>query len=419
MIETFEKLKKHNIWAGEKLNLGFTRKMYTNKIVEFSGNNLVKVILGQRRVGKSYIMRQVMHALLNGGTNPKNIFYLNKELVDFDAVKNYKDLSKLIDIYKKELRIRSKVFVFLDEVQEIEGWEKIVNSLSQDHRQSYEVFISGSNSKMLSSELATYLSGRYVDFMIFPFLYDEYIEFRKIPRGKKSYLDYLKTGGLPELFNLPSEEMKEHYMSALKNTILLKDIIQRYKIKDSQMLENLFKFLTNNIGNLFSINSIVHFLNSQKIKTNHETISNYLSYILESYLFHEVERFDIKGKSILASSKKYYLNDLSFRNFLSSSFDFGLGNHLENALYIYFRAQGYRIFVGSLGKKEVDFILEKGQERKYIQIAYSVSDKKVALREFGNLEEIHDAYEKMVISMDDVSLGSKNGIGHICAWELK
>ena len=159
-------------------------------------------------------------------------------------------------------------------------------------------------------------------------------------------------------------------------------------------------------------------MGSQKIKTNHETISNYLSYILESYVVHEVERFDIKGKNILASSKKYYLNDLSFRNYLSSSFDYGLGKHLENAVYIYFMAHGYKIFVGSLGKKEIDFIVEKGQDKKYVQTAYSVSEKKVALREFGNLEEIHDAYEKIVVSLDDVSLGSRNGIKHICAWEL-
>ncbi|MEI7425922.1 MAG: ATP-binding protein [Candidatus Moraniibacteriota bacterium] len=418
MVETFKKLKKYNIWAGERLDTGFARKMYTKKILAFSGDKLVKVILGQRRVGKSFIMRQVMRALIDSGTNPKNIFYLNKELVDFDEVKNYKDLGNLIDVYKKELKIRGKIFIFLDEVQEIEGWEKIVNSLSQDHKQVYEVFISGSNSKMLSSELATYLSGRYVDFLIFPFVYAEYIEFKKIKRGKESFLAYLKDGGLPELFNLPSEEMKEHYLSALKNTILLKDIIQRYKIKDSQLLESLFKFLANNIGNLFSVNSIVNFLTSQKIKTNHETISNYLGYILEAYIFHEVERFDIKGKNILASSRKYYLNDLSFRNFLSSSFDFGLGKHLENAIYIYFRTQGYRIFVGSFGKKEVDFIVEKGQVKKYVQVAYSLSDEKVAMREFGNLAEIHDAYEKIVISMDDISLGSKEGIRHICAWEL-
>lgn len=418
MVEIFKSLKKYNAWNGEKLDAGFIRRMYTEKIGKFSGNNLIKVILGQRRVGKSFIMRQLIKALIEGGTNPKNIFYLNKELVDFDAVKNYKDLKKLLDIYKKELKIKGRVFVFLDEVQEIEGWEKIVNSLSQDYSQKHEIFISGSNSKMLSSELATYLSGRYVDFTVFPFLFDEYVEFKKIPRNKESYLAYLKTGGLPELFNLPSEEMKTHYLSALKDTILLKDVIQRHEIKDARLLEDLFKFLADNIGNLFSVSSIVRFLESQKIKTNHETIGNYLGYILESYVFHEVERFDIKGKNILSSNKKYYLNDLSFRNYLSSSFDFGLGKHLENAVYIYFRALGYKIFVGSIGKKEIDFIVEKGQEKKYIQTAYSLGDKKVALREFGNLEEIRDAHEKIVISLDDVSLGIKNGIKHICAWEL-
>jgi len=162
----------------------------------------------------------------------------------------------------------------------------------------------------------------------------------------------------------------------------------------------------------------VQFLVSQKIKTNHETISNYLSYILQSYLLHEVERFDIKGKNILATSKKYYLNDLSFRNYLSSSFDYGLGKHLENAVYLHFRAQGWQVFVGSLGKSEVDFVLEKGQEKKYVQVAYTVGDKKVALREFGNLEKIEDNFEKIVISLDDVPLGVRDGIKHFCAWNL-
>ncbi len=418
MLETFKKLKKYNFWGGEKISTGFERKIYTEKIKEFIGNKLIKVILGQRRVGKSFVMRQLIRTLITDGINPKNIFYLNKELVDFDEIKNYKDLNELLGFYKKALKVKGKIFVFLDEVQEIEGWEKTVNSLSQDHKQKYEVFISGSNSKMLSSELATYLSGRYVDFVVWPFLFEEYAQFRKIPKNKESYLEYLKTGGLPELFNLPSEEMKNHYLSSLKNTILLKDVIWRHKIKDAQLLEDLFKFLTDNIGNLFSINNIVQFLISQKIKTNHETISNYLSYILQSYLFHEVERFDIKGKNILATSKKYYLNDLSFRNYLSSSFDYGLGKHLENAVYLHFMARGWQVFVGSLGKSEIDFVLEKGQEKKYVQVAYTINEKKVVLREFGNLEKIDDNYEKIVISLDDVSLGMRGGIKHFCAWEL-
>lgn len=418
MIEIFKKLRKYNYWNREKISVGFSRKTYTNKIAKFTGNNLIKVILGQRRVGKSYILRQIMQSLIESGVNRKNIFYLNKELVDFDDIGNYKDLHKLIEFYKKELKVRGKIYIFLDEVQEIDGWEKITNSLAQDHKQIYELFISGSNSKMLSSDLATYLSGRYVEFLIFPFLYEEYIRFKKLPRGKESYLEFLKTGGLPELFNLPSLEMKEHYLSALINTVLLKDVIGRYKVKDVRLLEDLFKFLVDNIGNIFSVNAIVRFLDSKKIKTNNETIGNYLSYILESYIFHEVERFDIKGKNILSNNKKYYLNDLSFRNYLSSSFDAGLGKHLENAIYIYFRAKGYKIFVGNLGKKEVDFIIEKGQRKKYIQVAYSISNKKVANREFGNLQEIGDSYTKMVISLDDTSFGFQNGIEHICAWDL-
>lgn len=418
MVEIFKRLEKYNYWSGTGVKTGFLRKDYLGKIKPYLGNSLIKVLVGQRRSGKSYILRQIIHELIQGGTKPKNIFYLNKELVEFDDVSNYKQLAKLIETYKQKLKVRGKVYIFLDEIQEVEGWEKIVNSLSQNHKEQYEVFITGSNSKMLSSELSTYLSGRYVSFEVLPFSFSEYAACNKLSRNKENFIDYLKSGGLPELFHLAEEEMKIHYVSSLKDTVMLKDIVDKYNIKDSQLLENVFKFIADNIGNLFSTNSLVNHLKSSGIKTNHETISNYVLYLTQTYLVHCVERYDIKGKEIFSASKKYYLNDLSFRNFLSSDFDYGLGKHLENAVYLYYRQLGYRIYVGSIVGEEVDFVVEKEGDKKYVQVAYTLAEKKVANREFRSLEKIDDAYEKIVISLDDAKLGNKNGIRHVRAWDL-
>lgn len=194
--------------------------------------------------------------------------------------------------------------------------------------------------------------------------------------------------------------------------------MKKYTIRDVKLLEQLFLFIIDNIGNLFSINKIVNYLNSSKIYTNCETLSNYLSYLCNAMLVHEVNRYNIKGKEILSSSKKYYINDLSFRNYLSSSFDYGLGKHLENILFIHFKSLGYKIYVGTIQTEEIDFILEKGNEKKYIQVCYSLADKKVAEREFNNLEKIQDSYEKWIITLDDVSFGNKEGIKHFPAWEI-
>lgn len=418
MIKTFEKLKKYNYWDNAPISVGFPREIYLQKIDKYLNSNLVKVVIGQRRTGKSYLLRQVIKKLLKKGVDKKNIFYLNKEMVDFDEIQNYKDLKKLIDIYKKQLKIKGEIYYFFDEIQEIEQWEKIVNSLSQDCKNKAEVFISGSNSHLLSGELSTFLSGRYVEFEILPFSFVEYCQHLQKTKNKESFLEYLSSGGLPELFNLSGEEAKRHYVQSLKDTIILKDIVGRRGIKDVVLIDKIFDFLSDNIGNLFSVNSIVKYLNSCKQKTNFETLSNYVRYLEDVFLIHKVERYDIKGKLILGGEKKYYLNDLSFHNYLFSGFDYGLGKKLENIVYLYYRSQGWNVYVGKIGKKEIDFVIEKQNQKKYIQVTHSLITKKVIDREFKNLEKINDSYEKLVISMDDKSLSNKNGIEHKLAWEI-
>ncbi len=419
MSEIFNLLRKNNYWnKREKFDFGFPRDFYLDKLEKYLGNNLIKVLIGQRRSGKSYIMRQMISRLIKKKVNPKNIFYFNKELIEFDEIDSHKKLYNLIKLYLKEVKPKGKIYLFLDEIQEIDKWEKLVNSFSQNYKKPYEVFLTGSNSNMLSGEIATYLSGRYITFEILPFSFDEYVKYFKIEKNKNSFWQYLKTGGLPELFHLPGEEERRHYVSSLKDTIILKDIMRRYNIKDIVLLESIFKFLCNNIGHLTSINKIVGYLNSRRHKTNVETVSNYIKYLTQAYLIHEVERYDIRGKEILDRGKKYYLNDLAFASYLSSSFDFGPGKQLENIVYLHYRRLGFKIYVGKIYNNEIDFIIENNMEKKYVQVAYLLADKKTIEREYGSLEKISDNYKKMVISADDIQYKNKNGIEHLLVWDI-
>ncbi|MBI2411487.1 MAG: ATP-binding protein [Candidatus Kerfeldbacteria bacterium] len=420
MNEILEYLKKSNFWEkNQEIPTGLTRTTYLERIKPFINNGLIKVIMGQRRVGKSYLLRQIMKELIAQGVNPKNIFYLNKEIVDFEMVKTHTDLAKLVELYKKTEQVKGKVFLFIDEVQEIDQWERAINSFSQDYRDAYEVYISGSNSTMLSSELSTYLSGRYVPFEVQSFSFDEFTQFFDVPKTKEQFVRYLELGGLPELYHLQKDtEIQTHYIHALVNTILFQDVVQKYAVKNAVLLEQLFQFIAGNIGSLFSTEKIVRYLNSNHTPTNNETLGKYLTYLEQTYLIHAVDRFDIRGKAVFTNTKKYYLNDLALRSQGLQQADSNIGHILENAIFLHYKAQGYTVRVGELRNKEVDFVLEKGKERIYVQVAYILDSTETIEREFGNLEAIRDQYKKIVISLDDISLGNRNGIEHIRAWEL-
>jgi len=418
MEEYFAALEKYNFWNGNVPELGFIRKDYTDKIFDYTGNKLIKVLVGQRRTGKSYLLRQIANRLIEGGIKPQKIFYINKEFTDFDFIRDYKDLEALLKLYKEKLNPGKKVWLFFDEVQNIDGWEHFVNSLSQDFVNSYEIFISGSNSKMLSGELATLLSGRYVSFEIFPFSFNEYASITKKDISKQSFIEYLESGALPELFVLPNDETKRNNISAIKDTVLLRDIIQRHNIKDPKLLEDIFIYLVNNASNLISIPNILNFFKSNNRKTTYDTISNYIGYIEDTFLIHKTERFDIRGKDTISGNCKYYINDLSFKNYLYPGFGYGLGYKLENLVYLELRRAGYDVFVGTIREKEIDFVAKKSDRIIYIQSAYLLSDEQTAQREYAPLEAIHDNYEKMVVSLDDISLPSNNGIKHVKVWEF-
>ncbi|MFR9547159.1 MAG: ATP-binding protein, partial [Rikenellaceae bacterium] len=357
--------------------------------------------------------------LVESGVDARNTLFISREFIDFEFLSTSAQLHDLIDLYLKEIKPEGRIYIFIDEIQTIEGWERVVNSYSQDFTGEYEIFISGSNSTMLSGELATLLSGRYVTFNIFPFSYTEYLGITEQSLSKQSYLEYMKSGGLPELFALGKEELKRNYISAIKNTVMLKDIIQRYNIRDPKLLDDIFVFLVNNASNLVSISSIVKYFKGLGRKTSYDGVASYIGYLEDTFLVHRCDRYDIKGKDTLSGTAKFYINDHSYKNYLYSGFGYGAGYMLENLVYLELRRAGYDIYVGNIKGKEVDFVAKRADEILYVQVVYMLIDEATVEREYSALEVIDDNYEKVVISLDDFALPSRGGVKHVQAWNLR
>lgn len=418
MDDNFANIEKVNFWNNPMPELGLIRTSHLSKIESFIGNKLIKVLVGQRRTGKSYLMRQLIRGLIDNGINTRNIFYLNKEFIEFDEIRDYQDLNNIILLYRKRIKPEGIVYILIDEVQQIKGWEILVNSYSQSYIDEYEIFITGSNSDMLSTELASKLTGRYVQFQIFPFSFDEFLEIKGLDKNKSSYLEYLSSTGLPELFHLPNDETKRHYVTALSDTIILRDIIERYDIREVTLLKELFAFLVNNASNLVSIRNIENYFKSKNRRTSYDTIANYIGYFVNSHLIHEVPRYNLKGKDILSGVRKYYINDLAYKNYLYSGFQHGYGYMLENLIYLQLLRSGYTVFVGHMRDKEIDFVAIKNDTPVYVQVCYLLKDEDITKREYSGLLSIRDSYTKVVISLDDLQLPENKGIKHVLAWEF-
>ena len=418
MKEKFDVIRKYNFWDEKTPELGYYRADYADKIFAYTNNRLIKVLIGQRRTGKSYILRQLANKLIENNVSRENILYVNKEYTDFDFIANYTDLDNFVKFYKKQLNVSGKIYLFIDEIQNITGWEHFVNSYSQDFVDEYEIFISWSNSKMLSGELATLLSGRYVEFEIFPFSFSEYLGILKKENTKQNFIEYIESGGLPELFNLQSDEIKRNYVSAIKDTVFLRDIIQRYNIKEPKLLEDIFVFLVNNAANLLSITNVVNYFKSLGRKTTYDTVSAYISYMEDSFLVHKSERYDIRGKDTISGNSKYYINDLAYKNYLYTGFGYGIGYKLENLVYLNLKRAGFKVYTGVFRDKEVDFVALKDDKILYVQATYLMIDEKTIEREYLPLELISDNYEKIVVSLDDISFPQKNGIKHEQIWKF-
>jgi len=386
------------------------RPYYLDKITPFIGTDLIKVLVGQRRVGKSYILLQLMDAI-KAKDRKANIVYINKEENEYDAIANHRDL---IAYAEKHVVAKANNYLFVDEIQDIENFEKALRHLFA--KKTFDLYCTGSNARLLSSEIATGLSGRYIEIPVHALSYREFLQFQKLPSGEKSLMKYIRYGGLPFLTNLElTDEIAYGYLKSVYNTIILNDVVARFKIRNINFLNRLLEYLADNIGSLVSANRISEFLKSQKIKTTPNIVLDYLSFLTSSFIVREVNRANIKGKKIFEINEKYYWEDLGLRNALVGYKATEIGQILENLVFSHLSRLGFTIHVGQMGSKEIDFVAEKEGKKIYIQVAYSIGDNATRDREFGNLLAISDNYQKIVVSMDRMAGGDYQGIKH---WQI-
>lgn len=393
------------------------RTKYLQKIIPFIDKPLIKVIIGVRRSGKTVLLSQLREHIQFSGVESERIVELN-----FESFSNrkYQNADALYDFVLQKSKAISgkKLYLFFDEIQEVTDWQKVINSFSVDI--DCDIYITGSNSNMLSGELATYIAGRYVHFTVYPFTFSEYLEFKggtdSVPpvwnaKNEAYFDDYLRFGGLPQRFILDDEQSVRAYLDDVFNTIVVKDIIARNKIGDIDLLQRLTAFLLDNIGNPFSANAICNKLKSEGVKTTVATLMNYIAAIKNAMVVLTAPRYDLKGKALLSTSEKYYAADLGLRNNVKSSDIVDYNKLYENVVFIETLSRGYEIRVGKIGDYEVDFICLKGREKIYIQVAYLLADQTVIEREFRPLLKIEDNFPKYVVSGDRHDF-SNNGIIH-------
>ena len=383
------------------------RKGYIDRIKPFMQKSVAKVLTGQRRVGKSFLLYQLIEEILAEEPDA-NIIYVNLEDFTFSSLQTAEDLHSYIISHSKE---KVKNYIFIDEIQDIPGFEKVIRSLLLN--EDNDIYITGSNAKMLSGELATYLSGRYIEFKIYSLSYSEFLEFHGLTESETSYELYSRYGGLPYLLNLPLEdETVNEYLKSVYSTIVFRDVVSRYKLRNTLFLEKLIQFLSENIGNLFSAKNISDYLKSQHTAISVNQIQSYTEYLNNAFLIHRVERYDLIGKSVFEIGEKYYFENMGIRNIVIGYRITDKAKILENLVYNHLLYKGYDIKVGYYGDKEIDFIGEKNGEKLYIQVALKIDSDKTAEREFGNLLKIQDNYPKIVVTEDTFSGNSYEGIRH-------
>ena len=386
------------------------RSDYTERIERAFGKGVIVALTGQRRVGKSCIMAQVMRHIVF--LPQANVVYLNKEKNEFDGIRDYNDLLGFVN---GRLSKDKDNYLFIDEIQDIDGFERALRSLQADD--ACQIMVTGSNAKMLSSELMTYLSGRHIDYHIHSLGYEEFLLFHKMPDGDEALTAYLQYGGLPQLgrMGLDDRELVDDYLESVYSTILLKDIVERGQIRNVSLLKTLVRFMADNIGKLFSATSIVNFLKGQRVDTSAKVILNYLDLLCDAYIINRVSRYDIHGKRIFELGDKYYFEDLGLRNHIvGGNRSADIEKVMENAVYLHLLRMGYKVYVGQLHKTEIDFVAEKNGSTVYVQVAYLLTSQETINREFGNLKLIDDNHPKYVISSDRM-MGDVNadGIRHI------
>jgi uncharacterized protein len=387
------------------------RKFYLEKIVKLIDTEDIKVITGVRRCGKTVLLKQIIDELENRGIASENIIYMSFESSKYKNIRNDDDLDEFI--FSKTNNLNGKIYLLFDEIQKVKNWEVSLNSYRVDLE--CDIYITGSNSQLLSGELATLISGRYISINMLPFSFKELIQYHDEMHENideiKLFEQYLSYGGFPGLLNYENEE-KEKYLYDLYSTIVLNDILYKNKVKDLDLLERLMEFMISNIGQLFSANSISKYIKNENRKTTPHTIINYMDYARNAFIFYQIKRENIKQKRKLLISDKYYLVDSGFYFIFNGSTQRNWGQLLENIVFLELIRQGYSITIGKIQDLEVDFVCRKANQIKYIQVSQSILDENTRKREFKSLEKISDSYPKYVISMDSFDF-SANGIIHL------
>ena len=374
--------------------------------------DLIKVFTGIRRAGKSVMLELVKNELKESGIGEENFLCINFEQFSNSQYLDVQSLYKKIVDFQKNTK--GKIYLFFDEIQEVDGWEKCINSCRIDF--DCDIYITGSNAKLLSGELATYLAGRYVEFVIYPFSFAEFFEMNLIknPNVDKAtcFMQFLKTGGMPFLSNFPDDDSaKSQYLIDIYNSVVLKDVVKRNNIRDVDTLERIVAYAFSNIGHIFSATSLSKYFKSENRKISHDTILNYLKFCSDAFLFYKINRYDLEGKKIVTVNEKYYCADHGLREALFGKNIQNIDQVLENIVCLELLRRNYKVYVGKKGDLEIDFIAEKQGKKIYIQVAYLLANEETLKREFSVYNFVKDSYPKYVVSMDELDF-SQNGIIH-------
>ena len=394
------------------------RERYLSKIREFYDSNLIKIITGIRRCGKSVLLKQIMNELIDNGIDDSHIIYINFEDVEYSFISDYLELNKYI---KDKIIDKNKYYLFFDEVQMVDKWEKVVNSFKATLNVS--IFVTGSNSKLLSGELSTLLSGRYVSFKVQPFVFSEVIELKNLTNKRDiedAFDDYLLWGGLPQRFELKTTDGMKTYLSDVFDAIVLKDIVKRHNIKNVVLFQRIMEYLVTNPSQSFSPTKMLGEFERAKIPMSTKTVYECLAYAEEALLMNKVQAYDVRGKRILSRNDKYYLTDLGLGQILNVNKKVQFGAYLENIVYNELVYRGYNVSIGNNNGKEIDFVAVKHNLIEYYQVSYSLQNEETLEREFGAYKNIDDNFPKYVISTDKLDY-SQNGIIHknIIDWLLE
>ena len=388
------------------------RELYMSRLRPFIGTDLIKVMTGIRRCGKSVMLELIKQELTESGIDPAQFISINFEDMGYAHLQTAEALHD--EISKRAAEIGGRVYLFFDEIQEVKDWEKCITSFRVTL--DCDIYITGSNAKLLSGELATYLGGRYVEFIIYPFSFAEFMElYRQIAPEEpvqKCFQKYLLSGGMPYLANIRyADGASKQYLHDLFNSVQLKDIVKRNKIRDVDLLERIIAYVMANVGNTFSATSLAKFLKSEQRTVAPETILNYIKYCCDAYLFYQVKREDLQGKQILASNEKYYIADHGIREAVFGGNTRDINLILENIVYLELLRRGYQVTVGKAGDKEIDFVCDKRGEKLYVQVTYLLAAEETVAREFGAYDSVRDNFPKYVVSMDELDM-SRNGLKH-------